>query len=190
MANTNAPFGFRHIGYLGGGAPSNAQSVRYIKSDYTTAIYCGDPILQKNTGYIEIATATGQVSGIFVGCKYTSVSQKRVVWSNYWPGSDATGDIEAYVIDRPDALFEVQAGTTGSDFADLGANVDFAVGTGSSATGISGAYVTSPNTTAGLAFRVVSLITAPPGANGTEIGDYGRIVVTFNTQDYKTLTGI
>ena len=43
--------------------------------------------------------ATKILVGIFTGCSYYSTSQRKTVFNNYWPGSDATGDIEAYVVD-------------------------------------------------------------------------------------------
>ena len=144
MANTFAPFGFRQ--YSGtGSAPTYEQTVAYVAYNNTTAIYFGDPVVQLNTGYIAQATAgTTQIAGIFVGCKYLSVSQKRTVWSNYWPGTSdvASGNsIEAYVINDPNAQFLVQSGNGGPvTFASIGNNLNFAMGTGNSANGISGAH--------------------------------------------------
>ena len=181
MANTNAPFGFREYRGMGSG-PTYEQSVRLIKSDNTTAIYFGDPVSNLNTGYISRASAgTAQISGIFAGCKYLSTSQKRVVWSNYWPGADAAADVEAYIIDAPNAQFIVQAGGTAIGLADMGLNIQFNLGTGNAATGISGAYVESPAVTATLPFRIIGFIESPPGANGTDIASaYNQIIVGFN----------
>ena len=181
MANTNAPFGFRQYRGLGS-APTYEQSVRLIKSDNTTAVYFGDPVANLNTGYITQASAgTAQIAGIFAGCKYLSTSQKRTVWSNYWPGSDASADVEAYIIDDPNAQFVVQAGGTAIGLADMGLNIQFNLGTGNSSTGISGAYVESPAVTATLPFRIIGFITQPPGANGTDITSaYNQIIVGFN----------
>ena len=181
MANTNAPFGFRQYRGLGS-APTYEQSVRLIKSDNTTAVYFGDPVSNLNTGYITRATAgTAQIAGIFVGCKYLSTSQKRTVWSNYWPGSDASADVEAYIVDDPNAQFVVQAGGTAIGLADMGLNIQFNLGTGNSSTGISGAYVESPAVTATLPFRIIGFIESPPGANGTDIASaYNQIIVGFN----------
>ena len=181
MANTNAAFGFRQYRGLGS-APTYEQSVRLIKSDNTTAIYFGDPVSNLNTGYIARATAgTAQVSGVFAGCKYLSTSQKRTVWSNYWPGADAGADAEAYIIDAPNAQFVVQAGGTAIGLADMGLNIQFNLGTGNAATGISGAFVESPAVTATLPFRIIGFIQDPPGANGTDIGSaYNQIIVGFN----------
>jgi hypothetical protein len=181
MANTNAAFGFRQYRGLGS-APTYEQSVRLIKSDYGTAIYFGDPITPLSTGYIARAAAgTAQIGGIFAGCKYLSTVMKRTVWSNYYPGSDAAADVEAYVIDDPNAQFMVQAGGTAIGLADLGLNVQFNLGTGNSSTGISGAYVESPAVTATLPFRLVGFVQDPPGAPGTDIASaYNRVIVAFN----------
>lgn len=181
MPNTNAPFGFRQYRGLGS-APTYEQSVRLIKSDNTTATFFGDPVTNLNTGYITRATAgTAQITGIFAGCKYLSTSQKRTVWSNFWPGADAAADVEAYIIDDPNAQFLVQAGGTAIGLADIGLNIQFNLGTGNANTGISGAYVESPAVTATLPFRIIGLDVDPPGSNGSDIASaYNYVIVGFN----------
>lgn len=181
MPNINAPFGFRQYRGLGS-APTYEQSVRAVAAGDTTAIYFGDPVTNLTTGYVTRATAgTSPITGIFAGCKYLSTSQKRTVWSNYWPGSDATGDVEAYIIDDPNAQFVVQAGGTAIAFADLGLNIQFNLGTGNAQTGVSGAYVELPAVTATLPFRIIGFVQNPPGANGTDITSaYNLVIVGFN----------
>lgn len=182
MPNTNAPFGFRQ--YSGtGSAPTYEQNVRKIASNNTTAIFFGDAVIPLSTGYIAQATTGGtvQLAGVFAGCKYLSTSQKRVVWSNYWPGSDATGDVEAYVIDDPNAKFIVQAGGTAVGFDAIGNNIGINIGTGNTATGISGMYVETPGGAVANPFKVVGLVQDPPGANGTDAASaYNQIIVQFN----------
>jgi hypothetical protein len=193
MANTNAPFGFRQTKGTGS-APTYEQNVRYIASNNSTAIFFGDAVIPLTTGYIAQATAsTVRVEGIFAGCKYVSVSQKRTVWSNYWPGSDANGDVEAYIIDDPNAQFEVQSSDSGGSdpvaFANIGEYINIAVGTGDTATGISGMTVNvdTLNTTVTLPFRIVGLIQNPPGANGTDIAsEFNRVIVAFNNASTRT----
>lgn len=193
MANTNAPFGFRQ--YSGtGSAPTYEQNVRYIASNNTTAIFFGDAVIPLTTGYIGQATAgTVRIEGIFAGCKYVSTSQKRTVWSNYWPGSDATGDVTAYIIDDPNAKFVVQSSDSGGTapvaFANVGEYINLAVGTGNTATGISGMTVNVATlaTTATLPFRIVGLVQDPPGANGTDIAsEYNQVIVAFNNASTRT----
>lgn len=192
MANTNAPYGFRQ--YSGtGSAPTYEQVVYYIAQANTTDIFFGDPVVPLNTGYITQATSNSvQIAGIFVGCKYLSTSQKRTVWSNYWPGSDASSDVEAYVVNDPNAKFVVQSDATGIAFADINANIGFSIGTGNTSNGISGALLDTStlNTTNTLPFRVIGLVQNPPGSAGTEAGAYNWAIVAFNNVSTKQLTGI
>lgn len=191
MPNTNAPFGFRQ--YRGGGsAPTYETVAMKIASNNTTAIFDGDAVIPLSTGYIGQATAsTVAIAGVFNGCKYTSVSQKRTVWSNYWPGSDANGDVEAYVINDPNARFVVQAGASAITQADVNNNAQLNVGTGNTATGLSGMYIDTVGTTATFPFRIVGLVENPPGANGTDAASgYNYVIVAFNNLALRNTTGI
>jgi hypothetical protein len=191
VANTNAPFGFRQA-KGNGSAPTYEQVEMLIASTNTTPIFFGDAVIPLNTGYIAQATAsTVQLAGIFQGCKYLSTSQKRIVWSNYWPGADNTGDVTAYVVNDVNSRFIVQAGGTAIGIASINANIQLNVGTGNTATGISGMFVETPNTTDTLPFRVVGLVTDPPGANGTDYASaYNYVIVAFNNVSGKNLNGI
>lgn len=187
VTNTNAPYGFKQ--YKGtGSAPTFELVTAAISSANGTAIYYGDAVIPLTTGYIGQATAsTVAMAGIFYGCKYFSTSQKRTVWSNYWPGADATGDVEAYIVNDPNAQFMVQAGGTNIGFANIGEYIQLNVGTGSTATGMSGMYVESPNTTVTLPFIVRGLVADPPGVNGTNItGTYNTVIVGFNNALTRT----
>jgi hypothetical protein len=205
MANIQAPFGFFPWGTATSNAPNFAEghNTPYrIASGYATAIYYGDAVrwnVSGPTGYIEQwangdgATASKILVGIFVGCSYYSTSQKKQVWNNYWPGSDATGDVDAFVIDDPNALFKVQAGI-GSAITQtsFGQTADIvSTPTGSTTTGISGMSLSTPTTTNTLPFKVVNVITTPPGANGTDLTTpYNYVIVAMNNQQYKTLIGV
>jgi hypothetical protein len=190
VANTQAPFGFEISGINTGSAPNFRLSRRLIAATYATQIFSGDPVADvasSLTGYISVAAAgTTQLSGVFWGCKYYSTSQQKTVWNNYWPGADATGDVEAYVYDAPDAIFRVQAGGTAIGMSNLHENIQFALGTGNTTTGRSGAYVQSPNTTSTLPFIVVGFDQDPTGLNGTDITTaYNNIYVAWNLQVFK-----
>jgi hypothetical protein len=193
MANTQAYNGFSQ--YKGNGsAPTYEQVVATILSTNTTAIYYGDPVEPNAAGYIIQGTGSITIAGVFVGCKYLSTSQKRTVWSNYWPGADNTGNVEAYIINDPNAQFVASGDSSTSLWvqAAINANCGYAIGTGNTATGISGAYLdsTTINTTSTLPFRVVGYVVDPPGAPGTETGAYRKVIVAFNSVSTKQLTGI
>lgn len=192
MANQNTPFGFRQQSGTGS-APTYEQVAVSIVYN-ASAIFYGDPVQNDANGYVIVGTGSSTIAGVFQGCKYLSVSQKRTVWSNYWPGSDvaSTQTVEGYIINDPNAKWVVQSDATGLTQAAVNANIGYAIGTGNTSTGISGAYldVSTINTTATLPFRVVSLLTSPPGAPGTEAGAYNLAVVAFNSVATKQLTGI
>lgn len=194
MANTNAPFGFSYVGTIDGRTQNAAQAVRQIDPTYATAIYKGDPVTSGTDGYITVSSAgTTQIAGIFLGCSYFSSAVGRTIWSPYWPGVSigAGNTVTAWICNDPTAVFQVQAGGTAIGLAHIDANVQFNLGTGDALTGRSGAYVESPSDTNTLPFRVVGLYTAPPGANGTDsTSAYNQLFVTFNNQDFKSLTGI
>jgi hypothetical protein len=194
MANTYAPFGFRQ--YSGAGsAPTYEQVEMVIDSGYTTPIFFGDAVLQDSNGTITRAGdgPTTQLAGVFVGCQYLSVSQKRTVWSNYWPGSDNNGDVAAYVVNDPNARFVAQAGASlNITQADIGASVSLAGGSGgNTSNGISGMYLNTVGTASDAPFRIIGLVTAPPGSNGTDttaVANYA--IVAFLNVSTKTLVTI
>ena len=201
MANVSAPFGFRQWSGTGS-APTYEQTtlgsggIAYNAA----AIYYGDPVVRAGSGASTIVQAAGSagtgtvtLTGIFQGCKYLSTAQKRTTWSNYWPGSDvastAQSTIEAYIINDPVAQFLVQADSTGVVQADVAANNDFNIGTGTAANGLSGAFLIHGGaTSSAYPFRLVSLVTTPPGAPGTATGGYNLAVVAFNNVETKNLT--
>jgi hypothetical protein len=201
MANTFSPFGFLQYNGGMGGAPTFAQSQRKIASSNSTPIYFGDPVMpviSTATGYItQGAAGTTTLAGIFVGCTYVSVAQGRRVWSRYYPGSDSNGDAIAYVIDDPAARFLVQ--TNNASFLNatwtattqgtlpIGQYAQFTIGTGTTANGLSGAYLSSVGTTVTFPFIVVDYVTFPPGQNGTDPSTlYANVIVGFNNEIFRT----
>jgi len=194
MANTAAYNGFQQ--YSGtGSAPTYEQVAVLISSSSTTAIYNGDPVEPDANGFIVRGTTSSssgntQIAGIFIGCKYLSVSQKRTVWSNWWPGSDNSGNIEAYIINDPNAKFVAQFGNVSVAQSYVNSGVGFNIGTGNANNGLSGAFLATLATDSSMPFKVVALVTDPPGANGTESGAYQRAIVAFNNVSTKQLTGV
>jgi hypothetical protein len=191
MANTSAPFGFDQRSGTGS-APTYEQIAALVQYN-AAAIFFGDPVAWASPANGTIIKAPSssagpdQIVGIFVGCKYLSVSQKRTVWSNYWPGSDvASGNyVEGYIVNDPNAKFVAQTDATGLSISAIGQTVGFTAGAGNTANGISTAFIDS--TTLGVAnepFKVVDLIVAPPGSQGTlQNGQpYNYAVVQFNDQ--------
>jgi hypothetical protein len=205
MANVNAPFGFQ-LQQSAMGAASNFEMITAaIAYNDTTKIYTGDPVKQLTTGFIAqwtAATAVSQLVGIFAGCEYLSATTGKMVSLPYWPGADVASTAQSSIVAKLipcvgaiPPLFLVQSDVTGTAFADIGTNVDVALGTGNTLSGQSGAYIVStPATTATLPFQVVSLYGGLPGAGGrggiqpgssgpytgSATGAYNRVIVRAN----------
>ena len=196
MANTHAPVGFSQ--YSGNGSAPTYEQVPVQIAYNASAIYFGDPVEPDANGQVirsDGTIAAAGIAGIFVGCKYLSVSQKRTVWSNYWPGTDVASSqtVEGYIVNDPNARFVVQTGSTGATQSTVNLLVGFDIGSGNASNGLSGAFVDVTTAAAGtttLPFRVIGLVTEPPGSAGTEAGAYNRVIVAFNNVTTKNFTGI
>jgi hypothetical protein len=199
VANTNAPFGFQQASGLGA-SPTYEQIEEKIAST-TAPMFWGDPVFRLADSTMAGPTTgpgpgTAIMAGIFQGCSFLSVSQKRTVWSNYWPAADVSaGSLSrCWITNDPAGRFRVQAGnstTVGFVQADVGLNAQFGYGTGNPANGLSGAYIDmaiARATTPTLPFRVISLILDPPGGPGTQAGPYNWAIVAFNNVEPKSLT--
>jgi hypothetical protein len=128
MANKDAPFGLRPVGELGSNI-QNAGTTQYrIASGYGTAIYKGDlVILVTATGTLNVAAGTStDIVGVFNGCFYNDPTTQKPTWKNYYPGSisPSVGNIDAFVYDDPNKLFEIQAEGSLTYAAAVGKNID------------------------------------------------------------------
>jgi hypothetical protein len=205
VPNVFAPFGFA-LTSGNGSAPTFEQTTRFISSSNTTPIFFGDPVIQLTTGYIRQRTPidAAQLSGVFLGCSYLSIAQQRTVYSRFWPGGDANGDVTAYITNDPNARFYVQAGNTvnpitlsGTDLnygIDYGAPIGGGVhSNGNTLNGFSTACL-SPTIVSGsttnLPFRVFDLWPGSPGVNGSDpTTPFNWVIVGFNNVDTRVLTG-
>lgn len=110
MSLTNAPFGLRpEQSAQGYGTRGQRAIPNGIKSGYATAIYQFQPIKMTTTGVINpVSATTDAFVGTFIGVEYTDSNGKRVV-SPQWIANTVATDIVAYIIDDPNAIYEIQA---------------------------------------------------------------------------------
>lgn len=196
MANTQAQFGFQHIGFLSGGAPDYQLNSQYlIQSSFSTLIYQGTPMVKSATSiYIVPATGTGNLTtivGIFQGVDYTPAGGAPT-FSNVWPGT-ASADSKAHLIDAPNALFKVATLLTAVGPNAIGNNIGFSTGAGGTTVGAGYATYTVDQSTLttgpSAPFQVVSMYQSIGNGSDTTT-NYNWIVVTFNNQRFKQLTGV
>lgn len=197
MATTNSPYGLRPINLLGGQSFAGSTRLYAIASNYSISIQYGDPVIltagasgtggliNRFSATLTATTATNSATllGVFIGCTYTDPVYGKVFRQNY-PGSIVAADIQAYVVDDPDTLFQAQFnGNVTQNY--LGANC----GLIQTVAGSSSANINSG----------VSLNTSGAGASATlpirvvdfvNLGDsFTDVVVRINTHFMRTTTG-
>jgi len=208
MANTYSPFGFVQWGTTNGATPNFMQDGTTpwkISAGNSTSIFFGDLVMVSApttsgylTQYASAATSganatTTSLVGVFYGCRYYSTGQRKTVWNNFWPGTDATGDVEAFVCTDPNAIFMVQVSGGPFNFTSIGANVEIGATTsGNTVTGLSGMFVASAGTLSTFPMKIINVLSAnPPGINGrdpTSANNY--VLVKFNNQIMNANVGI
>jgi len=170
MASVASPYGLKPVNELGGTPYAGATRSYLIDPAGTAAnIYNGSPVYVNASGYYINA-------------------QGQVIYAQYYP-TGTTGVINAYVVDDPGVVFQVQSAGSVTQAA-VGANVFFstgAVATGSTSTGNSTASVVAGSSavTTTAAFRVVGFVNMQ---GFSVVGDaYTDILVKINP-GYHTFT--
>ena len=169
MANQDAAFGMRPVKMVGGAPFTGGQSRYRIAANYGTSIFQGDMVAQVTGGGVEVHADGGSVPivGVFNGCRYTDPTTGKETFSNYYPASTNAADIEAFIIDDPNVIFEIQADAT-FPVADLLGNFDIVyTSAGSTVTGISGAEldVATGATTATLPIKAIDISQDPENSD-------------------------
>ena len=141
MANQDAAFGLRPLKSVGQADDSTGMSSHKIDAGDASVIFQGSPVIAA-AGYVDIATAGAVPNmGAFWGCFYTDPTTLKPTFKNYYPGSitpPSSKDIEAFVYDNPNQMFEIQSDNTGaSSVADVFSNADFVNFGGSTLNGVS-----------------------------------------------------
>jgi hypothetical protein len=192
----SAPYGFKAVNRVDGMPYAGAIRQIPITTSYATALYYGDVVTIATGGTVEKAsTSSGNITaanilGVFVGCSYTN-SSGQPVQSQYYPGTSVTNPV-AFVVDDPMAAYKVAVAyangvVTTVTQAAVGTNMSYYNGTGSTATGDSGAFVLAASgaNTATLPFRVISVVTDTATSNTTFV----EVIVKINTDQYLTALG-
>ena len=132
MANQDAAFGLKPIGYLGS-APMNSGLTEFEVAACASAMFQNDLIKVINTGTVGIAAASdnGALLGSLQGVFFTDASTSKPTFANNLKASNAATDIKAFVSDNPHQLYEIQSdNASASAQTDVFNNADVAVGAG------------------------------------------------------------
>lgn len=195
MATTSAPYGLRPVNLLGGQSFAGATRLYAIPSGYAVSIQTGDPVIIVNTGASRgtiarmnaTTTATTVTNagggfgyvGVFQGCTYTDPVFGKIFRQTYVAGTVAS-DIQAYIADDPDQVFQIQADGQVNQTA-LGCNaslIQTVAGSSSYVTSGLCLQASSVATTNTLPLRIVDFVT---------IGDaFTDVLVRINTHFHRT----
>ena len=142
MANQDAAFGLRPLKTVGQQDDSTGFASYWIDAGETDPMYQGSLVLATATGYVDIAGLGGALNlGAFWGCFYVDPTTLKPTFKNYYPGSitpPSSKDIEAFVYDNPNQMFEIQSDNTGASVvADVFSNADYVNFGGSTLNGVS-----------------------------------------------------
>jgi hypothetical protein len=193
MANKDAPFGLKPVGIVGSGDNTQGTTEYKIASGASGNIFSGDLVKMTSAGTILVAGATDNpVLGVFRGCQYTD-SNGDVIYSAYWPDGTVTSDAVAFVVDDPDALFEIQSAATGSVVQTVvGNNADTVYTSGSTKTGISAVEISGTTAATSAQLRIVGISTDPDNSTlGTGAASANvNVIVKINEHFYAQTTGV
>jgi hypothetical protein len=192
MSNQNAPFGLKPSSKLGSNYNNEGVTEYKIASGASGNIFSGDLVKMANTGTILVAAAGDQALGVFRGCQYTD-SSGDVIYSPYWPDGTVTSDAVAFVVDDPNALFEVQSAATGSVVQTVvGNNADIVYTAGSTITGISAVEISGTTAATSAQLRIVGVSTDPENSTlGTGSASTNvNLIVKINEHFYAQTTGV
>jgi hypothetical protein len=193
MANQLEKFGLRPYRKLDGTPLVGAQNRYTIKAGYGTAIYQGDLVIPVSTGNIERHTAGNgtAVVGVFNGVFYNDPTTQKPTYKNYYPGgiTPTQGDITAFVVDDPDAVFLMDADQSFTR-ADLFKNYSVTNATGTTATGISQVQldVSASGTQTTFAVQAIDISQDPDNSDVTVSN--ANILVRINNHFFRSGTGI
>jgi hypothetical protein len=200
--SVDAPYGLLPINLIGGQVFAGSTRLLPIATNSSTAIFYGDVVRLLANGTVGRDTGTDAATpvGVFLGCTYTDPVFGKT-FRQFYPGTTNITDIQAYVLDDPDALFKVAvcAGTNSNVIsfvtqAAVGSNLQLANGAnnvGSIRTGNSRVGVNSTEgTTSTWPIRVVDVV--PETALAGNPGSYTEVIVKWNqgSHQYYNPTGL
>lgn len=195
--SVSAPYGLLPINLIGGQVFAGSTRLIPIATNSSTAIYYGDVVKLNSGGTLDKDTGTNAATpvGVFLGCTYTDPVYGKT-FRQYYPGTTNISDVQAYVLDDPDALFKVavvSSGTTVSyvNRTSVGNNAVLVQNSGSTITGNSQVAISATtNTTSTWPVRVID--TVPETATAGNPGSYTEVIVKWNQgmHQYLNPTGV
>jgi hypothetical protein len=192
MSNQLEKFGLRPYRKLDGTPLAGAQNRYTIAAGYATAIFQGDLVQPTTAGNIERHTGhtSDAVVGVFNGVFYNDPTTQKPTYGNYYPGSitPTQGDITAFVVDDPDAVFLMDADEAFVR-ADLFKNYSVTTAGGVTQTGISSVQLDVSASGTATTFSVQAIDISQDPSNSDTATSNANILVRINNHFYRAATG-
>jgi hypothetical protein len=186
MSNKNAPFGARVVGKLGSGIANGGMTEYAIASGASGNIFSGDLVKMTSAGTILVSGAGDESIGIFRGCSFTN-SSGETIFSSHFPTGTVSSDIVAFVVDDPNAVFEIQSVGSSAQI-DVGLNADIAYTAGFTKIGMSAVELSGTTAATTATFRIMGFSSDPD--NSTTGSANVNVIVKFNEHFYVDPTGV
>jgi len=195
--SVSAPYGLLPINLIGGQVFAGSTRLIPIPTNSSTAIFYGDVVKLTNAGVLakDAGTDVATPVGVFLGCTYTDPTFGKT-FRQYYPGTTNISDVQAYVLDDPDALFKVAvvSATTTIGYVNrtaVGNNAVLVQNTGSTITGNSAVAIDDTTaTTSTWPIRIIDVV--PETATAGNPGSYTEVIVKWNQgmHQYLNPTGV
>jgi hypothetical protein len=195
--SVEAPYGLLPINLIGGQVFAGSTRLIPIATNSSTVIFYGDVVKLADTGTLAKDTGTDAATpgGVFLGCSYTDPVFGKTFRQSY-PGTTNITDIQAYVLDDPDALFKVAVVSSGSTIGfvnrtAVGNNAVLVQNSGVAASGNSRVAIDDTTaTTSTWPVRIIDVI--PETALAGNPGSYTEVIVKWNQgmHQYLNPTGV
>lgn len=193
--SVTSPYGLLPINLIGGQVFAGSTRLIPIATNSSTAIFYGDVVKLNSGGTLDKDTGTDAATpvGVFLGCTYTDPVY-GVTFRQYYPGTTNISDVQAYVLDDPDALFKVAVVSSGTTIGYVNRtavanNAVLVQNAGNTTTGNSRVGISATtNTTSTWPVRVIDTVPATQSAPGS----YTEVIVKWNQgmHQYLNPTGV
>ena len=195
--SVTSPYGLLPINLIGGQVFAGSTRLIPIATNSSTAIYYGDVVKLNSDGTLGKDTGTNAATpvGVLLGCTYTDPVYGKT-FRQYYPGTTNIADVQAYVLDDPDALFKVAVVSSGTTISyvnrtAVGNNAVLVQNSGSTITSNSQVAISATtNTTSTWPVRVID--TVPETATAGNPGSFTEVIVKWNQgmHQYLNPTGV
>jgi hypothetical protein len=195
--SVSAPYGLLPINLIGGQVFAGSTRLIPIATNSSTPIYYGDVVKLADTGTLAKDTGTDAATpvGVFLGCTYTDPVFGKT-FRQFYPGTTNITDVQAYVLDDPDALFKVAVVSSGTTIGfvnrtSVGNNAVLVQNSGNNITGNSRVAIDDTTATdSTFPVRVIDVV--PETALAGNPGSYTEVIVKWNQgmHQYLNPTGV